>query len=47
MKSNNLNSIVLSVILILTGCQNIKEFEKKGGVFNEVKAFKIFLKSMV
>ena len=37
MKTNNLNWIVLGVILILTGCQNIKEIEKNGDVFNEVK----------
>jgi len=38
MKTKKLYSIVLGVILILTGCQNTKEIEGNGDVFNEVKA---------
>ena len=37
MNSKILNSIVLGVILILTGCQNTKEIKKNGDIFNEVK----------
>ena len=38
MSSKILHSIVLGVILILTGCQNTKEIKKNGDIFNEVKS---------